>query len=221
MMKRKAVRAAIVLLLGSAVWVSPLPSQAAEAAAKSATKGGSDAGSAERSGIRIRKFSSMGNQSNIKMPEIKANIPASPKPPQDWVQVFTVFDTAPECIEELTFQYYVLAEKVVDGKKAYSLYKCNVRYGDIEGRKGHLSGVFMPPVAAKRFGPIVAAAVEISRDGTIVAEEDESSPAAKLPKKWWTQIDTFKDVTVRDGYLLPKNKSPFYFVNVDDYEMER
>jgi hypothetical protein len=96
-----------------------------------------------------------------------------------------------------------------------------VKYIDIEKGREHLSSVYLRPSTLKRYGAVVASAVEISYEGRVVAEKAESE--IPMLDRWWTKSEVIenKDVTVRDGYLLDKAQTPFALVNVDDYEVSK
>jgi hypothetical protein len=108
----------------------------------------------------------------------------------------------------------------VNGVDAFSFYQKSVKYVDIEKGRAHMSTVFLRPSAVKRYGKVIASAVEIFIDGDKVAEKSVSSLKV-LPEKWWTnaQVTESAAVTSRDGYLLDRSETPFAFVNVDDYEV--
>lgn len=173
--------------------------------------------------IRIRKLSGGGRPVLEKTPDYKTTAPRGIKPAGDWAQISLTYDTAPEWIDELTFQYYVMTSKTEDGKKAFSLFKTTVKYIDIEKGRDHMSAVYLRPGALKRFGSVVAAAVEISVGGKVIADRSETDSEIKMSEKWWMdpKVVESKNLTVRDGYLLDRSQSPFALVNIDDYEVSK
>lgn len=200
----------IFLFIAAAAWaqVGPRPLQKPESKATDA--------------VRIRKFVGAGRQVLEKTPEYRSSGGSAMKPRGDWAQISVTFDTEPEWIDELVFQYYVMTLKVVQGKRTYSLFKASVKYGDVERGRNHLSCVYLRPNTLKRYGDVVAAAVEILQNGKIVAAESQTE-GVSLPDQWWTNPDVVgkEFVTVRDGYLLERSQTPFAFINVDDYEVPR
>ena len=107
------------------------------------------------------------------------------------------------------------------GVNSYSFFRKVVRYIDIERDRNHFSTVFLHPRTLERYGDVVAVAVEISVGGSVAAEEDEVDAQVKLPPKWWKAPSVLqnKNLTVRDGYLMSRDETPFAVVNVDDYEV--
>jgi len=171
--------------------------------------------------IRIRKFTGTGRGILEKTPEFKHSAARGVKPAGEWAQISMTYDTAPDWIDELVFQYYVMVLKTEGGKKVYSLFKTTAKYADIEKGRDHQSCVYLRPNTLKRYGAVVASAVEISYEGRVVAAKSESE--IPMPEKWWTdpKVVESKDVMVRDGYLLEKAQTPFALVNVDDYEVSK
>ena len=216
---------AAVLLAGALMALAQQPKRPSGAEAGYG-KGAAAAGAAAAGGeiIRVRKMEGLGKRGYVKTPEFDARTSLSKgaKPAQDWVQILVEYDTEPKWIDELTFQFYALGETTEEGKKAYSFYQLTTRFSDIERGRGHLASAYLRPQAVKRYGEIVALAVEISHEGKVVAEQTETS-GVKMPPKWWKDqtIIGNKDVTARPGYLLDKNQSPFALVNIDDFEVSK
>lgn len=169
--------------------------------------------------INVKKFVGMGRVSMIKTPAYSTTAPRSVTIPQEWAQVSVEYETAPEWIDEIAFSYHVLSRRMENGRELFSLYKKVVKYADVEKGRNHISTVFIRPNAIKRYGDIVAIAVEISIDGKPAAVKSEIG--MKMPADWWKNaaVVESKAVTVRDGYLLDRSQTPFAFVNVDDYEV--
>lgn len=180
---------------------------------------------ANTAAIKIKKITGTGNQAQIRSPEFRSSSGSNPeKPPKDWVQVLVNFEVDTrsdrDWVDELTFQYFVIA-KSPDLKPPFSIYKLTVNYRDVEPGKGHKAAVYLRPAAVKRFGPVVAVAVQVTLNGKVVAEDDETT--IKLAEKWWTNPKVLEDpsMIVREGYLMDKYLTPFALVNVDDYEVSR
>jgi len=169
--------------------------------------------------IKVDRLSALGKQGTVKTPEYEVNVNRVPGR-EEWGQITVEYKTAPEWIDELVFQHTALAMTTEDGKRKFSLYKLAVRYVDVE-RGDHTSTAFLRPAAVKRYGELVAVAVEISADGNVVAETSEVDPKLKMPEKWWKnpQVMENADVTVREGYLIDRSRSPFALINIDSYEV--
>lgn len=171
--------------------------------------------------LRIRRLEGVGRRGLVKTPEYQTNMTRSHKPPREWRRVLVEYETYPEWIDTLTFEYHVLAMQEEEGENRYSLYRTTVRYADIAEGRDHLSTVFLHPRAVERYGEVVAVAVQVNRDGTLVAEQAETD--MDLPENWWKNpaVTESDKVQLRDGYLLDRSKTPFALINVDDYEVIR
>jgi len=172
--------------------------------------------------VRIKRLTGLGGQSKIETPTYRTDVQRGAKPAKTWAKLTTTYDTAPEWIDELTIQYHAMAAKRQGSVKTYTIYKATVRCFDIEEGRGHASAVYLRPAALKRFGELVAVAVEISHKGKVIASQSEIG-GLRLPADWWKnpQVTNLEGVTVREGYLLNRAETPFAFVNVDDYEYIR
>ena len=135
--------------------------------------------------IRVKKIVGTGRQTVVKTPSYNTNANRSAKPEQDWYQFWVNYETAPEWVDELVFSYHVLAKKTEKGKDAFSLYRKTVKYIDVEKGRSHMSTVFLRPNTIKRYGEVVAVAVEISVKGQLAAENSEWKATPKAPEKWW------------------------------------
>ena len=173
--------------------------------------------------IRVRKFEGLGSRALIRTPEYQArtSITRAIKPPSKWGQIILTYDSYPDWIDDLTVQFHALALATEKGQRKYSLYKLTVRYGDIEKGRTHTATAFLHPKALKRFGNLVAVAVEVSHEGKIIATKSEKD--AQIPEEWWKKekVTGSKDVTARSEYLVDRSKSPFALINIDDHEVIR
>ncbi len=170
-----------------------------------------------KDGFHVKKFYAIDKNTYLKSPKYDPTQQPSAGREKEWAQFSVVYDTTVEWMDALVFQYYVLSEKVVDGKKAYSLFKKTVKYGDIAKGRAHVSDVYLHPKALERYGKIVAAGFEASIDGKEVAK-DSKIEGISLTGDWWTKIADKAQVTTRDGYLLDRSESPFAMSNIDDSE---
>lgn len=174
--------------------------------------------------IKIKRLEGVGRSNVVRTPEYRNTHPGGTKPAQDWVEIKTTFDTGPEWIDEVVFQYYVLTENRKESKAPFSFYQATVKYGDVEKGRNHLSTMYIGPAAIKRFGYPVAIGVEVSVNGKIVDSKAEKDPSfGRLGDQWWNdQAVTGKEtVATRQGYLLNRKESPFSLVNIDDHEVIR
>jgi len=169
--------------------------------------------------LRIKKFVGVGRPTIIKTPVYTTSVARSVTREKEWASVWVQYETAPAWIDEIVFKYYVLARRVEKGKELFSLYRTSVKYIDVEKGRAHFSTVFLRPNAIKRYGDIVASAVEITVNGEPAAMKSEKS--RNMPADWWKNpaVTESAAVTVRAGYLLNRSETPFANVNVDDYEV--
>jgi hypothetical protein len=176
--------------------------------------------------IKVKKFLGTGRQCMVKTPSYTTSMPRSSSPEQEWMQIAVQYDTAPDWLDDIVFQYYVLAMRMEQGRQLFSLYRKMVKYSDVAKGRGHWSTVYLRPSTLKRYGDVVAAAVEVQVGGKPAAIEMSDTGAVKLPsppEKWWLSdaVLQSKDVTVREGYLLNREESPFALINIDDHEVIR
>ena len=192
-----------------------------------ATVGAGAAAGAEKSSRRdltIRHMPKLGRSALQRTPEYQTTAGKSVRKPREWAVLDVQYDTQPEWIDELVFTYHVLAERRnLEGKLEYSFYQTVVRYTDV-ARGDHVSGVVLGPAAVLRYGTPVALTVEIAAaDGTALASESVIEGKAippDLQADWWKnpRVVENQGVSKRDGYLVDRSKTPFAFVNADDYE---
>jgi hypothetical protein len=171
--------------------------------------------------LRVRRLTGIGQRARAATPFFQTSVGSGVERAQDWHVVFATYDTAPEWIDDLLVQFFVLSAKPdpETRQNVYSLYKKTVRYGDVERGRDHRADVFLRPEALKRFGDVVACAAVFTLNGKVVAEPEEKS--ATLPESWWRNplvIDS-PALKVREGYLLNRAESPWAMINPDDYEV--
>lgn len=179
---------------------------------------GADTG--ENPGImKIKDLEAFSSRSTIKTPHYDTSMGRGLKRDREWLEIKTTYETYPEWIDELTFQYYVMAKTMVENKLVYSMYKETVKYADIKKDRDHTSVVYLRPAALLRYGEVVAVAVEVRFNGKVIAYSYEAKDKP-LVGEWWLnkQIIDSDIVTVRRGYLLDRASSPFAYINIDDYE---
>ncbi len=186
----------------------------------SATAMGQDARPAADK-LRARKLVGLGRKSVVDTPSFSTDVGRGAKNAQEWQAITVSYDTAPEWIDDLLIQFYVLSV-TLDPKtrvNLYSLYKTAVRYVDVEQGRGHMATVFLRPAALKRYGDPVAVCAVFTLDGKEVAELSDEQ--ANLPEKWWKNplVIESENLSTRDGYLLDRSQSPWALINSDDYEV--
>lgn len=172
--------------------------------------------------VRIRRIVGAGARILIESPkyQVSSSLQGGVRPPQRWGKITVYYDTTAEWLDDLAFQYFVLARKMDGGKATFSLYSTTVRYTDVRRGANHESAVFLRPPAIERYGDVIASAVEVSVGGKVVAEDSHIEGAPKMPERWWRQptVVENKDVVAREGYLLERSRSPFALINIDDNE---
>ncbi|MBT3295577.1 MAG: hypothetical protein HN919_19050 [Verrucomicrobia bacterium] len=200
-----------VLLTGHALGQRQAPGARLRAAAGGAT-------AADRDAVRLRKLVWQGTAAKIKTPEYRTTASKGVTTPGQWWQFTVEYDTKPEWTDALTFQFYVLAYGVIDGKKAYAFYNKRVVFAEIKEGRRHRATVFLRPNTVERYGAPVAFAVEVYYKGQMIVQETEV--ATKLSKTWWKDAAVIDSalVTKREGYLLNRAESAFAYVDVDAYE---
>lgn len=168
--------------------------------------------------LKLQKLTGLGKRVLVKAPEYRTTMGGTVSViDKEWAQVTLTYATAPEWIDELTFQFYAVSESIVDGKKVYNLFKSAVKYGDIE-KGSHVCTMFLRPSAAKRFGDLYAVAVEVLYNGKVIDEMSEESK--RMGERWWRNPAVMEspDVVVRDGYLINRAQSPFSLMSVEGLE---
>ena len=153
----------------------------------------------------------------VKAPElsVRTEMRSTHSKPREWAFLAFSYETSPKWIDDLAVTYYVMAQGIDDeGKPEYNLFTTTVHYGDVAKGK-HSAAVVLPPQAIERYGMPVAFAVEVSDDGN---DPVSKSSEGKAPADWWTNEKFTERMVPRDGYLVDRARSPFQFVNPDDYE---
>lgn len=165
-----------------------------------------DAQDQSRQILRIRKLDS----EKVRTPIYRvSNAPQGRT--REWLSITTEYDTAPEWVDQLDFQYFVLV-KNEKGQQGYTLFRGDVSYVNIERNVGagprHKSVVYLHPSTIARYGDVERMAVLIYSEGRLVGMESEPSSS----QRWWEQL------TPVSGYILNRLESPFAMINFDDYE---
>ncbi|MDA1044161.1 MAG: hypothetical protein O3C57_02945 [Verrucomicrobia bacterium] len=175
--------------------------------------------------LKVKQARVIGRQTLVATPEFRTSIPQSGGRPMEWSKLEIEYDTAPEWIDVVTVKFFVMTQAQIDGKAAFSIFRETVDYVDVEQGRGHLADVFLRPQTVKRYGEPAVVHIEFLVGGEIVDEVDELDPSMRnqLPPDWYKNNAVLQkeSVTVRDGYLLNRAKTPFGLVNIDSYEVIR
>jgi hypothetical protein len=187
-----------------------------------APRGASEALRTGSGKLRLRKLVGLGNKGRIFTPSYTTDVGRGIERSKEWRSVLLTYDTAPEWIDEMLIQFYVLGmtRDPETKRNVYSLYKMAVWYLDIAEGRNHMATVYLRPAALERYGEPVAVAAVVTLDGEVVAEiSDESTKL--LPADWCNnaKVTDSQATTTRDGYLLDRSKSPWALINPDDYEV--
>jgi len=183
---------------------------------KSAGYGQGETKPAEPQVLAIRKIEGIGPRYRIYTPEYQTSVPVDKAQIRMWGQISVTYDTAPDWMDELNFQFFVLLKKEEKGKAEYSLFRGSVSCIDVQRGQRHQTMMLLRPTALTRYGEVVGADVEISYKGEVVGvKSEESTQEIKSEKEWWKN----PKLSVRDGYLLNRLQTPFAFVNYDEYEL--
>lgn len=173
-----------------------------------------EAGGAAASPIRIRELTGNGPRGLVRTPEYSTSVSRGRAAARTWAEMLVQFDSDPEWIDEISFQYYVL---IHDRKtKEFMFLKGLVTHSNVARGRGHLSSMYVKPFVLERYGDVVAVAVEAVINGETVgvATEGRLPQGQALPADWWKTTKLIP----KDGYLLNRSQTPFAFVNYDDYE---
>lgn len=145
---------------------------------------------------------------------------------REWVQVvaeyYTSNDIKNRWLNQIAFQFYVLC--AIDNRetksKEYTVFRGTVTYMDIDrrNRDARWATMFLRPSALVRYGDPIAVAVEATVDGRLVETKAEVDRRAQemlsREKEWWKN----PKLTVKDGYLLKAEDTPFSYIQYDDFE---
>ena len=164
--------------------------------------------------VAIKDLEGIGPRARVKTPIYTSNASAGRVPAREWGRVQVVYDTAPEWIDELTFQFYVLLLKDEKGKRDFTLLKGAVSYQDVARGRKHEAMIFVRPTTLARYGDVIGAAVEVLHNGEVVGVRSVEVSLIAQEKEWWKN----PKLTARDGVLLNRNQTPFAYVNYDDYD---
>ncbi|MEI6165694.1 MAG: Amuc_1102 family pilus-like protein [bacterium] len=161
--------------------------------------------------LKVRELTGYGPRGLVKSPDAGMSKRAAYR---EWAELSIQYDTEPEWLDEVVFNYYVL----VRGKTAqdFTLLKGVVTYVDVARGAKHMGVAYVRPAALARFGEIVGVAVEAKVKGETVSSlaEGRLGTGKPLPVEWWKN----PNLASKEGYILDKSKTPFALLSFDDYE---
>lgn len=165
--------------------------------------------------LKIHQLTGYGPRALMHAPD--SNNGGSRRNSREWVEMSVQYDSDPEWIDEVTFQFYALLRQRATGE--YTLIKGSVAYVDVARGRAHLGVAYIKPNALLRWGDVVGVAVEASIKGEVVSSlsEGKLGPAKPLPQDWWLN----QKLVEKDGYIVEKARTPFAIQNFDDYEMAK
>lgn len=135
--------------------------------------------------------------------------------PEEWFRAYVEYDSEPDWLDELSFTFYVILRGKTKDAPPVSLLKEEVTYQHIASGKKHQADIFVHPNILSRFGEVELVAVEIRRDGLLLARAGKPSP----PDAWWDRIAQGTLGVPVTGMLTRRDQSPFALVEIDQHEM--
>jgi len=170
-----------------------------------------EGGGEGRSVLKVRELTGYGPRALIKSSDAGASTRAGSR---EWAELSVLYDTDPEWLDEVTFQFYVLLRGKMTAE--FTLLKGMVTYIDVARGTKHMAVAYVRPAVLARYGEIVGVAVEAKVKGEVVSvlSEGRLGPNKPLPLEWWKN----PNLSPRDGGILDKSKTPFALVKFDEYE---
>jgi len=167
--------------------------------------------------LRIREFTGFGPRALVRTPEFTSTASRGRNEAKNWDEIAVTFDSDPEWIDEITFQFYALLHERISGD--YTLLKGTVTVVDVARGRNHMAAAYIRPSTLARHGVVVAVAAEVIVKGEVVKTvSDGRLPKAQaLPADWWKS----SKLVPLDGSILSKSQTPFAVVNYDDYEVSK
>lgn len=163
--------------------------------------------------LRIHQLTGYGPRALMRSPDSNGGGSRN-RNAREWAEMSVQYDSEPEWLDEVTFQFYALLRHHTTGE--YTLLKGTVSYVDVARGRSHLGVAYIRPNALARLGDIVGVAVEAQVKGEVVSSYSEGKlgPSKPLPQDWWLN----PKLPPREGYIVDKSKTPFALLNFDDYE---
>jgi hypothetical protein len=127
---------------------------------------------------------------------------------QNWLQIETEFDSAPDWADDVQFKYYVVLGR---GENARSLVG-EITYVNIARGAQHYSAMYVHPNTLQRYGnangQVEAVAVQLFYKGRLI--DQASYPPSD--DRWWERL------TPISGFVLPPRETPWAVFAYDRYE---
>lgn len=134
----------------------------------------------------------------------------------EWLEIRVAYETEPEWVDELKFDYYIYFESNID-ETPNMLFKHSVTYQEIKRGK-HVSKVYMHPNIYERYvDEIVYIGVEIRYEGKPVRWMSNESRVEDA--QWWEKAQN--RYTPQTGKMLDRVDTPFGLINYGDYELKK
>ncbi len=174
-------------------------------------------GDADEPVIVFREISGIGPRAQVATPQYRTSIPQGRVRAGHWGQITVTYNSVPEWLDEISFQYYAFLMREARGADPeYHLVRGAVTYMDIPRGRDKQSTVFLRPNTLERYGRVIGVAVEIIHRGQTIVTESQELPRSVVDGRpeWWRS----PNLTARDGHILNRSQTPFAFVNFDEYE---
>jgi hypothetical protein len=161
--------------------------------------------------IRLRQLTGTGPRSVLKSPDSSGSQRGDIR---EWVELGLQFDTEPEWLDEVGFNFFALLKSRETGK--FTLLKGTITYVDVARGRSRKGCAYIRPAALARYGDVIGVAVEAVIKGELAGSlsEGKLAPGKALPQDWWKT----PELVPKEGYVMEKSKTPFAFINFDDYE---
>lgn len=159
---------------------------------------------AQRPQARIIEIKKIDGE-KVRTPEYRIVGGTPQRATRQWFQITVDYETEPEWVDQLDFEYYVLL--VSRQEKQYKLLKGSVSYVNIPKGK-HKSVMYLHPSTIERFGEVGRVAVLVRSGGRLLAMET----VPRSQQRWWEQL------TPESGLLLNRMQTPFGMILYDEYE---
>ena len=161
--------------------------------------------------LKVRELTGYGPRALVRSPDAGSSKRSGSR---EWAELSVIYDTDPEWLDEVTFQYYVLLRGQAGAE--YTLLKGVVTYVDVERGRAHQGVAYVRPAALARYGEIAGVAVEAKVKGEVVSVLSEGRLGANkpLPLEWWKN----PNLIPKEGYIVDKSKTPFILINFDNFE---
>ena len=164
-----------------------------------------------RSVLKVRELTGYGPRALVRSPDSGSSKRAGSR---EWAELSVQYDTDPEWLDEVAFQFYVLLRSKLTSE--FTLLKGVVTYVDVARGVKHQGVAYVRPSALARYGEIMGVAVEAKVKGEVVGvlSEGRLGQNKPLPLEWWKN----PNLSPKDGGILDKSKTPFALSNFDEYE---